>query len=157
METVVNSKLDFHAGRPAGKFNHVLGLFDYHLCHLDDEPPIIDTDQSIFQFAHIFMHISANSYPDESTRVEAIRYILNQIFAASLDWNVLQARFRVGITPDAINTGDNPFFVVKVKNEAGIDGDASLQAVLSYAHIATSQGQIIPFFVIIIHFYCCGL
>jgi len=58
-----------------------------------------------------------------------------------LDWEVLQGRF--AIRPGAINFGDNPFFVVEVKNEAGIEGDASLQAALSYAHIATSQGQII--------------
>jgi len=31
----------------------------------------------------------------------------------------------------------------EVKNEAGLEGDASLQAALSYARIATSQGQII--------------
>jgi len=148
VQVVDNAKNNFHAGRPAGNFgppvslfNQALGLFDYQLCHLDAEPPIVDTDQSIFEFAHVFMHISAESYPDEATRVEAIKYILNQIFAVPLDWEVLQGRF--AIRPGAINVGDNPFFVVEVKNEAGIDGDASLQAALSYAHIATSQGQII--------------
>jgi hypothetical protein len=148
VKVVDHAKNNFHAGRPAGNFgppvslfNQALGLFDYHLCHLDAEPPIVETDQSIFQFAHLFMHASAESYPDEATRVEAIKYILNEIFAVPLDWDVLRSRF--GITPDAINIGDNPFLVVEVKNEAGLEGDASLQAALSYAHIATSQGQII--------------
>ena len=150
MEKVVNkARNNFHAGRPAGNFgppvslfNQALGRFDYHLSHLDDEPPIVDTDQSIFEFAHMFMQISADYCPNEARRVDAIKHILNRIFALPLDWDVLQGRF--GIRPDAINIGENPFFVVEVKNEAGIDGDASLQAALSYAHIATSRGQIIP-------------
>ena len=143
-----NAKNNFHAGRPAENFgppvslfNQALGRFDYHLSHLDTEPPIVDTHQSIFQFAHVFMHISAESYPDGATRVEAIKYILNEIFAVPLDWDVLRSRF--GITPDAINIGDNPFLVVEVKNEAGLEGDASLQAALSYGYIVSSQGQII--------------
>ncbi len=73
---------------------------------------------------------------DESTWKIAIRDILNQIFAETLDWEVRQARF--GITLDGLNFNDTPFFVVELKNEAGIDGDASLQAAISYAHIATS-------------------
>ena len=149
MDTVVNkAKNSFHTGRPAGNFgppaslfNQALGLFDYQLCHLDDEPPIVDTDQSIFEFAHVFMQISADVYPKEARRIDAIKHILNRIFAVPLDWEVLQARF--AIRPDAVITGDNPFFVVEVKNEAGMEGDASLQAALSYAHIATSRGQII--------------
>ena len=149
VEKVVNkAKNDFHAGRPAGNFgppaslfNQALGLFDYHLSHLDAEPPLFHPDQSIFEFAHVFMNISADIYPTEARRVDAIKHILNRIFALPLDWEVLQSRF--GIKPDAINIGDNPFFVVEVKNEAGIEGDASLQAALSYAHIATSRGQII--------------
>ncbi len=42
------------------------------------------------------------------------------------NWEVPQARF--GIKPDAIKSGDTPFFVVGVKNEAGLEGDAPLQA-----------------------------
>ena len=149
VETVVNkAKNDFHAGRPAGNFgppaslfNQALGLFDYHLCHLDDEPPIVNTHQSIFQFTHQFMHISAECYPKEVNRIDAFKFILTQIFDAPIDWDVMQSRF--GIRPDAINIGDNPFFVVEVKNEAGLEGDASLQAALSYARIAASQGRII--------------
>jgi hypothetical protein len=87
------------------------------------------------------MHISAESYPDGATRVEAIKYILNEIFAVSLEWEALQGRF--AIRPGTIDFGDNPFFVVEVKNEAGLEGDASLQAALSYAHIVSSQGFII--------------
>jgi hypothetical protein len=149
VEKVVNKYKDnFHAGRPAGNFgppvslfNQALGLFDYQLCHLDAEPPIIDTDQSIFQFAHLFMHISAESYIKEVNRIDAFKFILTQIFATPLDWDVPQSRFRT--RPDAINIGDNPFFVVEVKNEAGLEGDACLQAALSYAHIVSSQGFII--------------
>ena len=69
VEKVVDeAKSDFHAGRPGGNlgppvslFNPALGLFDYHLSHLDDEPPIVDTDRSSFRVAHFFMHISATN------------------------------------------------------------------------------------------------
>ena len=149
MENVVKkSKNDFHAGRPAGNFgppvslfNRALGLFDYHLCHLDAEPPIVDTNQSIFQLAHMFIKISADVYLEEVNRIDAFKHTIDDIFPAPLDWEVLRPRF--GIQPDAINTGDNLFVVVEVKNEAGLEGDASLQAALSYAHIASSQGKII--------------
>jgi len=68
--------------------------------------------------------------------VAVIKDILSRIIAVPLDWEVSQARF--GDRPDAINLDDTPFFVVEVKNEAGLEGDASLEAALSYAHIATS-------------------
>jgi hypothetical protein len=52
----------------------------------------------------------------------AIKDTLNEIFAVPLNWEVPQAGF--GIRLDAINFGDKPF--VGVKNEARLDGDASL-------------------------------
>jgi len=79
---------------------------------------------------------AAISYPDEVTRTAAIKGALTQIIGVPLNWEVSQGRF--GIRPDAIDSGNTPFFVVEVKNELGLGGDASLQAVLSYVHIATS-------------------
>ena len=141
-EVVDNAKSIFHTerltgnfGPPVSLFNRALGLFDYHLRHLDEEPPVVDNPSPIISLAHQFM-FAANRYANESGRVNAVKYILGRVFAAPLNWEVPQARF--GIKPDAINHGDNPFVVAVVKNEAGIDGDASLQAALSYAHIATS-------------------
>jgi len=96
------------------------------------------------------MSVAVNSYPNELTWMAAIRDILNQIFFVPLDWEVLQSWF--GARPDAINSGDTPFFVVEVKNEAGLEGDASLQAALSYAHIATSLVDNIK---IILHSLLC--
>jgi hypothetical protein len=142
---VDHAKNNIHAGRPAGNFgppvslfNHALGLFDYHLCHLDGESSTVDLDlpPSLIRLSHLFMVIAANSYPGESERITAIKDTLNQIFAVPLDWDVPQARF--GIKPSAINLGDTPFFLVEVKNEAGLEGDASLKAALSYAHIVIS-------------------
>ena len=113
-----------------------MGLFDYRLSHLDDESSTLDLPPSLIELAQMFMFIAANSYPDTSTRIAAINGILSRIFAVPLDWEVPQSRF--GIKPGAINFGDTPFLVVEVKNEVGLEGDAYLQAALSYAHIATS-------------------
>src|SRR6267154_1242648 len=142
-QIVRTAQSKFHAGRPAGNFgppvslfHPALGLFDYHLRHLDDKSSTLVTFPPLISLTHMFMSVAANSCPDELTRTATIRDILNQIFSVPLDWEVSQSRF--GIKPDAINSGDTPFFVVEVKNEAGLEGDASLQAALSYAHIATS-------------------
>ena len=70
------------------------------------------------------MNASTNIYRDELTRTAAIKVILEQIFATLLIWGISQARF--GIRPGALDCGDTPFFVVEVKNEAGLEGDASL-------------------------------
>ena len=91
---------------------------------------------SLIQPAHLFMVIIANTYTDEPTWITVIKDTLDQIFSLSLNWEIPQAR--LGIQPDAINRGDTPFFLVKVKNEAGLEGDAPLQAALSCAHIVTS-------------------
>ena len=123
-------------GPPVSLFNRALGLFDYHLSHLDDESSTVDLPPSLIQQAHIFMVVAANSYSNDSMRTVAIKDNLNSIFGMQLNWDVLLNQF--GIKPDAISFGDKPFFVVEVKNEAGLEGDASLQAALSYAHIATS-------------------
>src|SRR5258708_719549 len=144
---VVSAKNNFHAGRPAGNFgppvslfNRALGLFDYHLCHLDNESSTVHPLPALTELVHQFMVLAANSYPNESTRVTVIKDILSRIVAVPLDWEVPEARF--GVRPDAINLDDTPFFVVEVKNEAGLEGDASLQAALSYAHIATSMDKV---------------
>jgi len=144
MQVIDGLKDDFHSGRPAGNFgppvslfNPALGLFDYHLRHLDDESFILDLPPTLIELAHLFMVVSADSYADKSARTLAIKDTLDQIFGVPIDWKVRQTLF--GIKPDAINKGDIPFLVVEVKNEAGLEGDGSLQAALSYAHIATSS------------------
>jgi len=97
------------------------------------------------------MVAAANSYPDELTWTAAIKGALTQIFAVPLNWEVSQAGF--GIKPDAIKLGDTPFFVVEANNEPGLGGDASLQAALSYAHIATSPVDKVKSFYLHFHFY----
>jgi len=95
------------------------------------------------------MVVAANYH--ESTWTATVRDTLNRIFAMPLNWEVPQARF--GKKPDAINFGDTPFFVVEVKNDAGLD--ASLQAALSYSHITIEHHLLnhSTFFVFVIHFY----
>ncbi|TBU26575.1 hypothetical protein BD311DRAFT_762389 [Dichomitus squalens] len=121
VRTVVVDNADrFHAGRPAGNygppaclFNRALGLLDYRLRPLDDDisepaPPIL------MRMVHQLMTTAARSYSSEDDRGT------------------------YGIVPHAINADDPPFVVVEVKNEAGPEGDASLQAGLSYTHIVTA-------------------
>jgi hypothetical protein len=134
---------EIHSGRPAGNFglpvslfNHALGRFDYHLRHLDDESFPLDLPPTLVELAHMFMETAASCYPDGSTRTAAMKNIFDWIIGGSSNWEVSQTRF--GIRPDAINPGDIPFFVMEVKNEAGLEGDVTFQAALSYAHIATS-------------------
>ena len=160
VQVVDHSKNNFHSGRPAGNFgppvslfNRALGLFDYHLCHLDDESSTIDLHLSLIRLTHLFMVAAANSYPDRFTRTAAIRDVIDQIFGVSINMEVSETRF--GIQPDAINLGDIPFFVVEVKNEAGLKGDASLEAALSYAHIATSPVDVVKSFNV--HCHCHSL
>ncbi len=144
MQVIDGLKDDFHSGRPAGNFgppvslfNPALGLFDHHLRHLDNESFALGLPSALIQLTHLFMVQSANSYVNESVRTIAIQDTLNAIFGAPIDRKVRQSLF--GIKPDAINEGDIPFLVVELKNEAGLEGDASLQAALSYAHIATAS------------------
>ena len=118
VQQVVHAKNNFHAGRPAGNFgppvslfNRALGLFHYHLCHLDDESSTVDPPPTLIQLTHLFMVAAANSYPDELTWTAAIKGALTQIVAVPLNWEVSQAGF--GIKPDAIKLGDTPFFVAE--------------------------------------------
>jgi len=113
-----------------------LGLFDYCLHHLDDESSTVNPPSDLIQLVHQFIVTSVISYPNEVMQTAAIKGALTQIVSVPLNWEVLQGWF--GIQPDAIDSGDTPFFVVEVKNELGLGGDASLQAALSYVHIATS-------------------
>ncbi len=92
MQVIDGLKDDFHSGRPAGNFgppvslfNPALGLFDYHLRHLDDESFILDLPPTLIQLAHLFMVISADSYADKSARTLAIKDILDQIFGVPID------------------------------------------------------------------------
>jgi len=98
----------------------------------------------------MFMVAAANSYPEEFTRTAVIKDALTQIIGVPLNWEGSQARF--GIRLGAIKFGDTTFFVVEVKNEVGL-GDASLQAALSYAHIATSLMDTVKSFYVLFHFY----
>ena len=92
MDVVDHAKNKFHSGRPAGNFgppvslfNRALGLFDYHLSHLDDESSTVDLPPSLIQQAHIFMVVAANSYSNESMRTVAIKDNLNSIFGMQLN------------------------------------------------------------------------
>ncbi|EJF57295.1 hypothetical protein DICSQDRAFT_174058 [Dichomitus squalens LYAD-421 SS1] len=142
-KVVVDNADKFHAGRPAGNygppaclFNHALGLVDYRLRHLDDDisepapPPIL------MRMVHQLMTTAARSCSSEDDRVGAMKTLLGKIFSKALHWKPPQGTY--GIVPHAINADDPPFVVVEVKNEAGLEGDASLQAGLSYAHIVTA-------------------
>ncbi|TBU52857.1 hypothetical protein BD310DRAFT_888780 [Dichomitus squalens] len=142
-KVVVDNADRFHAGRPAGNygppaclFNHALGRLDYRLRHLDDDisesapPPIL------MRMVHELMTTAARCYSSEDDRVEAIKTLLGEIFSKALHWKPPRGTY--GIVPDAINADNPPFVVVDVKNEAGLEGDASLQAGLSYTHIVTA-------------------
>jgi hypothetical protein len=115
-----------------------LGLFDYRLHHLDhDHESRVDPSSFLVHRAHEFMVIAANCYDSEEARTNAIREILESILEIRLVWKVQMNQFR--IQPDAIFPDVTPFFVVEVKNEAGLEGDASLQAALLYPHLATTS------------------
>ena len=101
---------------------------------------------SLIELTHLFMNVSANSYRDEAGRTGAIKDFLNLIFSTTLTWESHQSRF--GINPDALDCSDPPFFMVE-KNEAGLEGDASLEAALSYAHIATSPAAKVKSFYVL--------
>jgi hypothetical protein len=134
---------NFHTGRPARNFgppaslfNTALGRFDYLLRHLDDDSFSDEPPASLILETHQFMVISAESYVNESTRTSVIKEVLNGIVGNQLNWTTSKTQFNV--KPDALGFDGPPFFIVEVKDEAGLEGDASLQAALSYAHIATS-------------------
>jgi hypothetical protein len=155
VERVVQRCQDnFHTGRPAGNigppvslFNRHLGWFDYLLRNLDDDSSAANPSPSLIRETHRFIKFSADTYSNEDVRTSHIKDTLHQIFASPLNWKIPKALFN--IQPDALGFGDTPFFVVEVKNEAGLEGDASLQAALSYAHIATSsQGKVKLFYVL---------
>ena len=143
MHKVVGDHADkFHAGRPAGNygppvslFNHALGRLDHRLRHLDDDPTV--PHPALIRLVHELIVVAANSYEKEDRRVEATKPLLSQIFNTALHWNPSKTLY--DIEPGAISEGHPPFMViVEVKNEAGLCGDASLQAGLSYTHLVTA-------------------
>ncbi|KAI8974618.1 hypothetical protein BD414DRAFT_517571 [Trametes punicea] len=118
---VVDDHADkFHAGRPAGNYG-----------------PPIDPPPALIQLVYSLIVVAANSYPTEDHRVEATRPLLSQIFNTALHWNPARSLYDVEL--DAISEGHPPFLVVaEVKNEAGLHGDASLQAGLTCKHLLTA-------------------
>jgi hypothetical protein len=158
-QIVHDAKDSIHAGLPATNFgppvslfNRALGLFDYRLCHLDDESSTIDPPSDLVTLAYLFIGVTANSYSDEFNRVMSISGILNMIFdQPSLDWDSEVSQTMFGLKLGAINLSATPFFIGEVKNEASLDGDASLQAVLSDARIATSPVNKVKSFYVCCH------
>ena len=83
VQVVNHARNSFHSGRPAGNFGppvslfNPLGLFNYHLCHLDDEFSTVDLPLSLIRLTPLFIIVAANSYPDKATRRTAIKGILD--------------------------------------------------------------------------------
>ncbi|KAI0808283.1 hypothetical protein C8Q74DRAFT_1363684 [Fomes fomentarius] len=136
---------DFHAGRPSDKFgppaalfSPVLGLLHYHLAHLDDDLPEIRIDHHELQRAHAFISASLESYDNEDARGEAVKAL-----KASLHPNVQWKPTRNGITPDVVfgSPASLPCGILQLKNEVGLDGDASLQARVSYVKCVTEDKE----------------
>ena len=144
MQVVDHAKDKFHSGRLAGNFgppvclfNRHLGLFDYHMSHLDDESFPIDLAPTLIRTAHRFRLLLRRPMMSSPCGRTPLKFFFSEIFPIPLDWETSTTRFN--IRPSAINLGKKTFFVVEVKNEAALEGDASLQAALSYAHIATTR------------------
>ncbi|RPD68891.1 hypothetical protein L226DRAFT_548375 [Lentinus tigrinus ALCF2SS1-7] len=130
----------FHAGRPAGNygppvaiFDPALGLLAYRLSHLDDDDlPEIRPDHEECKWAH---------------NAEDQRIAIKE-FLESLDTDI---KYRHSKSPDFYVSGclgaaygamtGFPYGVMELKKEAGLGGDASLQAQLSYAKIVSEDTE----------------
>lgn len=154
VQMVVNDNADnFHAGRPASNhgppvalFDPTLGLLAYYLSHLDDDIPEIEPNHLQIGAVHMFMEQALRSYENENKRLTAIEKSLQQAIGIDMTWK----QSICGIIPDAVFGGTLPYGVMEVKNEAGLEGDASLQAGLSYARIVMN-GQDKVWILICVH------
>ncbi|EPQ53409.1 hypothetical protein GLOTRDRAFT_130748 [Gloeophyllum trabeum ATCC 11539] len=135
---VVNQNKDvFHTGRPASNygppvalFNSVLGWLAYQLSRLED---ISEIHPASFRAAHEVVTLSLGSYPSQDIRVDSLSRPLQMCLGMPFTWKLKMA----GIEPNVVVGGSEPFGLMEVKNEVGLNGDASLQAGLVYARIVT--------------------
>ncbi len=136
---------DFHAGRPsdnfgppAALFRPALGLLHYHLTHLDDDLLEIRPDYHQIEQAHTFISASLESYASEAARGEAVKALI-----ASLHPNVRWKPTRGGISPGVVfgSPAGLPCGIMVLKNEVGLDGDASTQARVSYVRCVMEEKE----------------
>ncbi|KAI0808275.1 hypothetical protein C8Q74DRAFT_1363676 [Fomes fomentarius] len=132
-------RLDGHYGPPAALFSPVLGLLHYHLTHLDDDLPEIRPDYRELERTHAFISDSLESFKNEEARFEA-----ETIFAfierlhPDVEWEPTQnGTFDVVYgSPTGLPCG-----ILRLKNEVGLDGDASIQARVSYVKCVTEDKE----------------
>ncbi|KZT70536.1 hypothetical protein DAEQUDRAFT_689285 [Daedalea quercina L-15889] len=143
---VVNNHNDcFHAGRPddnygppVALFNPTLGLLAYHLRHIDSDIPMIEPSDDDCLKTHGFMVEALSSSDNEEARLSCIAISLNALFCG---WHLSWDKTISGSRSSGVFGGSPPFGILEVKSEAGLDGDASLRAGLSYAKMITDNAD----------------
>ncbi len=144
LQTVINGNAEvFHTGRPHNNhgppvalFNPILGLLAHRLSHVDKDDPAIRPDHHESKWAHEFIHASLECYDSETTRIIAIRRFIESLHP-EVHWKEPINKVEPDVLLGALT--HFPSGVGEIKNEAGLRGDASMQACLSYAKIVTEN------------------
>ncbi|RDX51830.1 hypothetical protein OH76DRAFT_1346295, partial [Lentinus brumalis] len=144
LQTVINGNADvFHTGRPHNNhgppvalFNPILGLLAHRLSHVDKDDPAIRPDHHESKWAHEFIHASLECYDSETTRIIAIRRFIESLHP-EVHWKEPINKVEPDVLLGALT--HFPSGVGGIKNEAGLRGDASMQACLWYAKIVTEN------------------
>ncbi|PCH44878.1 hypothetical protein WOLCODRAFT_139303 [Wolfiporia cocos MD-104 SS10] len=128
-----------HAGRPHLNYglppalhNATLARLDSHLLNIDEDLDDLIPDTTLIGQVHLFMVASLATYDGENSRQIAIRSHLHAIMRARAEWWPTLPRCK----PGAVWRNDSfPSVVLELKNEFGLEGEATLQAALSYSKI----------------------
>lgn len=117
------------------------GLLHYHLTHLDDDLPEIRPDYLELKRTHAFISDSLESFKKEEARSDAADlFAFIERLHPDVEWEPTQNG-----TPDAVygSLTGLPCGILRLKNEVGLDGDASTQARVSYVmHVSEDKQEV---------------
>ncbi|KAK7447112.1 hypothetical protein VKT23_013751 [Stygiomarasmius scandens] len=123
-------------GRPATYHGPSNALFDPYLAQLSHELRnlhLVEVTSEVIHAAYRLLTISANFYPDDSARGQAVQLILREIFPGG----VWQTRIANGqAKPVAFWLLS---LIFELKNEKGNGGDPEVQTILDYIKILSDE------------------
>ncbi|KAL5514693.1 hypothetical protein ACEPAG_2009 [Sanghuangporus baumii] len=142
-------RADLHLHRPASNFGPHTSLFNrtfarlkYRLEHLDDSAiwvSELEPDSELLGTCHEFMIESCDVFDAEDSRASIVKRFFERVLCNKGQYKrPLQGR---SVRPDV--TWGYPFrFIIGVKNEDGLEGNASIQSYIFYRRSAAQESEL---------------